>query len=372
MQLLTTFLLSLVALLLDTTPDAVETMHAGPGQEGAVAELLFIGDAMQHSAQYQKARRSDGTYDYSACFTYLEDDIRAADYAVVNLECPLGGPPYSGYPCFCAPDSYAAQLQRSGFDMFLTANNHCLDKRDRGLVRTIGVLDSMQVDHLGTWVNQAQRSQRMPYIRVVNGIRIAFLNYTYGTNGIKVQGDVVVDELDRELMKRDIDEARAHGAQAICANLHWGVEYTTTPVQEQRDLADFLVAQGVDLIIGGHPHVIEPFEMRYSPAHKKNVLLVYSLGNFISNMNQIDCRGGALVKVALRVENGTPVVQNPRYRLFYVQKPVLPGENYVVIPEDRPEAVRSADRATFARFMQRAHEVMSHNVNVPCESPAGK
>ena len=136
----------------------------------------------------------------------------------------------------------------------------------------------------------------------------------------------------------------------------------------QRTLADWLVSQGVDLIIGGHPHVVEPMEVRYSKEYDKNVLLVYSLGNFISNQSDIDTRGGAMVKVSLRMENGHAVIDNPRYKLFFVQKPVSKGENYVLIPEARPDLLRPDSKGEFTRFMQRTHDlVMSHNQDVPQE-----
>ena len=352
MKLLSILLLSVVSLL----------------QSNNTVNLTFVGDAMQHAPQITAAQQADGTYDYSPCFQYLEDDIKWADLAVVNLECPLGGRPYTGYPCFSAPDSYAQQLKDVGFDLFLTANNHCLDRRDKGLVRTCHMLDSLAIPHIGTYRDQQERDQRIPYIVNVKGMKIAFLDYTYGTNGIPIQGNVIVDFIDQQLIADDIALARERGAHAICVNLHWGIEYQLKPVASQRTLADWLVAQGVDLIIGGHPHVVEPMEVRYSQEHDKNVLLVYSMGNFISNQSDIDCRGGAMVKVSLRMDNGRAVIVEPRYKLFFVQKPVSHGQNYVLIPEGRPDLLRADSQSEFNRFMQRTHDlVMSHNIDVPNE-----
>ena len=352
MKLLSILLLSVVQLL----------------QGNHTVNLTFVGDAMQHAPQLTAAQQPDGTYDYTPCFQYIEEDISWADLAVVNLECPLAGRPYTGYPCFSAPESYAQQLKNVGFDLFLTANNHCLDRRDRGLIHTCQTLDSLKIPHIGTYRDQQERNKRLPYIVNIKGIKIAFLDYTYGTNGIPIQGSVIVDGLDRQLIANDIAQAREQGAEAICVNLHWGIEYQLKPVATQRTLADFLVSQGVDLIIGGHPHVVEPMEMRYSKEYDKNVLLVYSMGNFISNQTDIDCRGGAMVKVSLKMENGRPVVVNPRYKLFFVQKPRSHGENYVLIPEARPDLLRSDSQGEFNRFMQRTHDlVMSHNKDVPNE-----
>ena len=352
MKLLSILMLSIVSLL----------------QSNHTVNLTFVGDAMQHAPQITAARQADGTYDYSQCFQHLVDDITWADLAVVNLECPLGGKPYTGYPCFSAPDSYAQQLHHVGFDLFLTANNHCLDRRDKGLVRTCQALDSLGIPHIGTYRNQQERDRAVPLIVNVKGMKIAFLDYTYGTNGIPIQGDVVVDLIDQQLIARDIAIARQRGAHAICVNLHWGIEYQLKPVAEQRTLAEFLVAQGVDLIIGGHPHVVEPMEVRYSKEHDKNVLLVYSMGNFISNQSDIDTRGGAMVKVSLRMENGHAVIVEPRYKLFFVQKPRSGGENYVLIPESRPDLLRADSKDEFNRFMTRTHDlVTSHNKGVPNE-----
>ena len=337
-------------------------------QSNNQVDLMFVGDAMQHSPQLTAALRSDGSYDYSPCFRYVEDDIRWADYAVVNLECPLGGRPYTGYPAFSAPDSYAQQLITSGFDLILTANNHCLDRRDHGLRRTINALDSLGIPHIGTYVNAAERARKVPLITTIKGVKFAFLDYTYGTNGIGVQGDVVVDIINRDVIARDIAATRARGAQVLCVNLHWGIEYQLQPVASQIDLGDWLVEQGVDLIIGGHPHVVERMEMRHSKAYDKDVLLVYSLGNFISNQRDIDSRGGAMVKVSVTMNGSKPLVHDARYKLFFVQKPSYRGENYVVVPENRPDLLRADSRGEFARFMQRTHDlVVSKNVGVPQE-----
>ncbi len=351
MTALSVLLLSLVSLL----------------QSNNEVSLTFVGDAMQHSPQITAALTASGSYDYSRCFTHVASDIANADYAVVNLECPLGGKPYSGYPAFSAPDEYAAALRDVGFDLTLTANNHCLDRRDAGLRRTCATLDALGMPHIGTYANADERAQSLPFITVIKGIRFGFLCYTYGTNGIPVQGDAVVDLIDRDLIARDIETTRQAGAQVLCVCLHWGIEYVLQPVKSQRDLADWLVEQGVDLIIGGHPHVVEPMEMRHSKAYDKDVLLVYSLGNFISNQRDIDSRGGALVKVKVRMDGNKPLVHDAACRLFFVQKPSYRGENYVLIPEGRTDLLRPDSRDEYTRFMQRTHDlVLRYNRDVAC------
>jgi poly-gamma-glutamate capsule biosynthesis protein CapA/YwtB (metallophosphatase superfamily) len=351
-QLLSILLLSLLSLL----------------SSGNGVQLTFVGDAMQHSPQNQAALQSDGSYDYTPCFQYLEQDIASADYAVVNLECPLAGRPYSGYPAFSAPADYAKQLKKSGFDLFLTANNHCLDRRDRGLVSTVNALDALEIPHIGTYADASAREAQVPFITDIKGVKFAFLNYTYGTNGIPVQGKVVVNYIDRQTISNDIDLARSEDAKVICVCLHWGIEYKLKPVERQTSLADFLVDKGVDLIIGSHPHVVEPMEIRHSAKYDKDVLIVYSLGNFISNQSGQDSRGGAMVKVGVTMIGDKPVISDARYKLFFCQKPSRHGENYVLIPEDRPELLRSDSKDAFTTFMTRVHSlVTSNNVGVPQE-----
>lgn len=307
------------------------------------AEIVFAGDAMQHSAQLDAARRPGGVYDYKGCFDEVADYIEDADFAVVNLEVPLGGRPYTGYPCFSAPDSYADALVDAGFDLLLTANNHTLDRHDRGLVRTINRLDSIEVPHIGTYFNLADRSSRLPYIADINGIKVGFLNYTYGTNGIELRTDAVVDYIDRNVMADDISALRDAGAELICVCPHWGVEYRLLPEQSQRSLTDFLVEQGADMIIGGHPHVIQPMELRERPDGRK-VAVVYSLGNFISNMKTRDTRGGAMARVSIsRDEHGHACVTGLNYSLVFTEPPEHTGGNFRLVPAEESTDPRSRE-----------------------------
>lgn len=311
------------------------------------ATLLFAGDAMMHQAQIDAAYRAKGVYDYSACFDKVKPFISSADYAVVNLETPLGKSGFTGYPCFNAPVSYAGALRDAGFDLFLTANNHTLDRRDKGLKHTVAALDSLGVEHIGTYLNAEERGRSIPFIKEIKGFKIGFLNYTYGTNGISVQGDVTVDYIDRERIAADVRATREKGAELIVAAMHWGEEYVLLPVRSQRMLADYLVSLGVDMIIGGHPHVVQPFEMRQNPLTGRNVLITYSLGNFISNMKTRDTRGGALAEVTLSRDSvGTAVVSDARYRHVFTVPPSASNRNFVVYPLDSvPAQWQQAARA---------------------------
>lgn len=334
------------------------------------ADLIFVGDAMQHQGQLDQAREiGDGkSYDYSDCFTLIAPEIISADYAVCNLEVPLGGgPDYTGFPCFSAPDSYAMALKNAGFDMFLTANNHCLDRRDKAARRTISVLDSLRIDHIGTYHDAADREAKVPFIKDIRGIKVGFLNYTYGTNGIEPAEGVEVALIDRDKMADEIRKTREAGAEIIVVAMHWGVEYVLRENQNQRALADFLVDQGVDMVIGGHPHVIQPMEIRHNDKEDKDVLVVYSLGNFISNMKTDDTRGGALVRARIeRDANGRARFKSADYDTFLSAKPEGALRNYQVIPSWETERIPAGQQHHWRIFDRSAQKIFdTYNVGVP-------
>lgn len=305
------------------------------------AELLFVGDAMAHGPQLRAALQPDGTYDFTPCFDALRTEISGADYAVVNLETPVSGGNYSGYPMFNAPDSYVDALRDAGFDLFLTANNHTLDRGDAGLKKTIHLLDSLGLDHLGTYVNATERSRRLPMIAEVKCYRVGMLNYTYGTNGLKAKRDVVVDYIDRDVIAQDVKALRNARAEIIIANMHWGEEYHLQPVASEKSMADYLTSLGVDVIMGSHPHVVQPVETRTNPITGTPVQVIYSLGNFISNQQDTNSRGGLMVKLRLRRHGGKVTVSAPECSLFYCSHPTGTQRNYKLLRVDSvPEVWR--------------------------------
>ena len=348
MTLFSTLLISVASLLL------------GSGH----ATIVFAGDAMQHQSQLDNARRPDGSFDYSHYFSAIEPYIKRADYAVVNLETPIGEKGFSGYPMFCAPAAYAKALGDAGFDMLLTANNHTLDRRDRGLRHTYAVLDSLGIDHIGTYPSAAVRSAVLPFIRDINGFKVAFLNYTYGTNGIRVQTDAVVDYIDTEKIRTDVRQAREAGAEIVVACMHWGEEYRLLPSAAQRRLADRLENMGVNLIIGSHPHVIQPMELR-SDSIGHRTFICYSLGNFISGMRTADTRGGALARIVLgRDSLGNARIDSASYRLVFTVAPWMGAKNFRLVDaftDTVPDGARTHRRI----FRDNALKIFNaHNKNV--------
>lgn len=342
-------LANLLTFLLPLVPELAQL------PEHRSATLLFAGDAMMHEAQISASRTASGTHDFSGCFEQVRPMIEEADFAVVNFEAPLGGKPYAGYPCFSAPDEYPRALTDAGFDFFLLANNHILDRRDRGLHRTIATLDSLGIPHAGVYHDSAARDSLAPTIINVNDFKIGLLNYTYGTNGISVQHEAVVDYINTEKIAADIKGARGAGAELTAVCVHWGDEYHLLPNASQKRLADELVALGCDMVIGGHPHVVQPMELRTRPDGRQ-ALVVYSLGNFISNMRTVDTRGGAVVRVQLSRDSvGQPRIASADYSLVFVE----PGKFRLTDPANsndyRARAFEKNARAIFDK----------HNINVP-------
>lgn len=287
--------------------------------------LLFVGDLMQHQAQIDAARTEDGTYNYTACFAKVKEQISKADLAIGNFEVTLGGKPYCGYPTFSAPDEYLAVIKDAGFDLLLTANNHCLDKGKKGLERTILMLDSLRMTHIGTYLNASQREKTYPLIIHKNGFRIAFLNYTYGTNGIPVRQPNIVNYINKKEILQDIRKAQAQCADAIIACMHWGEEYQSLPNKEQRELANWLIEHGVTHIIGSHPHVIQPIEL-LTEGNQQH-LIVYSLGNFISNMSAPRTDGGMML--TLQLEKNTFSIPTRPFPLLSTLSPKQATLTYI-------------------------------------------
>jgi poly-gamma-glutamate synthesis protein (capsule biosynthesis protein) len=309
-------------------------------------DIVFAGDAMMHTGQLEAAKRGNGVYDYSYCFSAIAPYVESADYAVVNLETPVAKPPYSGYPQFNAPDSYVVALADAGFDLFLTANNHTLDRRDRGLKRTVATLDSLGVAHIGTYANASDRSEKLPFVADIHGFKVGFVNYTYGTNGFKPSSDAVVDYIAEQRIHEDIAATRKAGAEIVVAAMHWGEEYTLVPVASEKRWAKVLEREGVDIIMGGHPHVVQPMEFRTGSASGKPMFLAYSHGNFISNMMTTDTRGGVMTRVTLaRDEHGEAYVKEASYKLVFT----VPPTNYTFQPEPAAGSAPVGKRYGFVR-----------------------
>ena len=284
--------------------------------------LLFVGDIMGHDTQIASAYDpGTGKYDYTSVFQFIKPVLSEPDITIANLEVTLAGPPYKGYPQFSSPAALAEACANAGIDYFVTANNHAADRGGQGILSTIQKLDSMGIPHTGSYRNAAERDSLSPSIIMKNGFTLALLNYTYGTNGLKVPKPLIVDSLDRNLISRDILKAKKKKPDAVILFLHWGTEYDTVPGPAQTQLAEFCLASGADLIIGSHPHVIQKMVWSKEPGKKDNII-AYSLGNFISNQRRPKTDGGSLVRIELTKKADSVFVSNAGYYLSWVYTPV--------------------------------------------------
>ena len=289
--------------------------------------LTAIGDVMCHNTQYMDAYDSDtGTYDFSYVFDNISSYTKTADICIGNLETSFAGEDrgYSNYPTFNSPDSLADSLKSIGVDVLSTAGNHALDMGFSGLSRTIDVLDKADISHLGTY--KTQEDQDKVLIKYVKGVKIAFIDYTYGTNGISVPSDkkFCINLIDKDLIKKHIETAKNQNADMIVACMHWGTEYQTKQNSEQEELADFLFQNGENVIIGNHPHVIQPMEKRtvtLEDGSTRDGFVVYALGNFICDQNAVNTRDSIILNLKItKHTDGSITIDNYDYVPIYMYK----------------------------------------------------
>lgn len=290
---------------------------------GQKVSILFTGDIMGHDTQIASAEnRETHTYNYDTVFTYIKPLLSEPDITISNFEVTLAGPPYKGYPQFSSPAALAVACRNAGIDYLVLANNHAADRGNQGIISTINRLDSIGIPHTGTWKDQASRDSLSPLMIHKNGFNIALLNYTYATNGIRVPKPVLVDSLSRSLIAADIEKAKSKKPDAIILFLHWGTEYDTVPSPEQSSLAKFCITSGADLVIGSHPHVIQRMTWLRDTASKEGVV-VYSLGNFVSNQRKPKTDGGSMVRIELEKGESGIRVASAGYYLTWVYTPVI-------------------------------------------------
>lgn len=289
------------------------TLPPEPEHVVSTATILSTGDLLMHSQLIKDARQSDGSYDFSYIFPYVTEYAAAADFAVANLETTLAGSakPYQGNPMFNCPDAIVDAAKDAGFDLLLTANNHSYDSQQPGFERTLNVIREKGLITLGTMLNAEEPKYT---VQEINGIRIGMICYTYedslestsppalNYNPMNSNGYDLINcfrhtdpEPFYQEMETRIAEMKEDGAEAIVAYMHWAKkEYILSPNSDETQMAQRLCDLGVDVIIGGHPHVVQPAELltsRTDPSHR--TVCLYSMGNAVSNqrygkINSID------------------------------------------------------------------------------------
>lgn len=302
-----------------------------PANDSVCIKVVFAGDLMGHMPWINSGYKN-GKYNYDTAYTYIKPYIQRSDYAILNLETTLNGPPYTGYPMFTSPDELAADAKTAGFDFMALANNHCADRGKSGIRRTNWVLDSLGIPHTGSFNDTTTFEQEYPPIIKVKGINIAVLNYTYSTNGIQVYAPNYVPIIDSVAILEGIKKAKAKKPDLIMAIMHWGEEYSRTESSRQERFAKLMATNGVDFIFGAHPHVVQPIKTLPSVNDSGKVVPVfYSTGNFLCNQRDRYKDGGIFAEVTLCKVNGRTWVEDFAYYPFWVRKNET-YRSYVAIP----------------------------------------
>ncbi len=298
--------------------------------------LGAIGDILIHDKIYKDAFNG-AAYQFDPMFENVKPLLEKPDVLTANQESLIGGQALglSSYPRFNSPYEVADALVHTGVDIVSTANNHTLDKGEKGVKSEADYLESIGLPHVGSFLNEKDRQN----LRILNknGIKLAFLSYTYGTNGIPVPDgkDFLVNLINRETMKEEIHRAKKQ-ADVVVMSIHWGNEYQRIPTKEQKDLANFLANEGVDIIFGSHPHVLQPMEW-IKTADGRQTFVIYSLGNFISaqHSDYKDIGGLATIDITKHIsEKGSSIkFSNPVFYPTYVSS--KKNHSFRVVPLEK-------------------------------------
>ncbi|GMQ90887.1 MAG: CapA family protein [Gammaproteobacteria bacterium] len=298
------FTLCTIFLLTSCASPPMPTRKVDNIQSEHSLSFSIAGDIMVHGRQLRSAYdRKCKCYNFEPVLAPVCHIIKKSDLSIVNLETTLPGKNYSGYPKFGSPDALATAIKRCGFDIITTANNHCMDRNKEGFLRTLKILGKNGLKHLGTYSSVKDYKENRILIIEKNNIKLALLNYTYGTNMIDVPEDVVVNIIDKGAITKDIKLARKEKVDFIIVLFHFGQEYLRYPDSFQKEMVKLAINEGADVILGGHPHFIQPYELQNIKdrhGEKKQRLIVYSLGNFLSNQRQRYADGGMIFKFTLK------------------------------------------------------------------------
>lgn len=277
-------------------------------------KISAVGDLMAHKWQLDDAYdKATDTYDFNYSFKNIKQYLSDADLTIGNFETVVGGKElgYSDFPRFNVPDAYAAAVKNAGFDLLTTANNHCNDKWEKGILRTLDVLDSLGLDHVGTYKSQEERDTVL--IKQIKGIKFAFLSYTYGTNGLPLTPDkpYLANIMSEQLIKEDIQRAKALSPDFIVVLPHMGNEYATAPNKIFENWVNFMFESGADIVLASHPHVLQKAEfvkIKNADGTERTCFAAYSLGNFVSSQRTIPRDAGVILNLHFEKAKGEKAV----------------------------------------------------------------
>ncbi len=332
---------------------------------------------MCHSVQFNYSRVSADSFDFDPAFSRIKEYLAESDFLFGNLETVTAGKKvkYSGYPFFNTPDDFITALKHTGFDLLTTANNHALDRGEAGVRRTIDQLNLNHISYNGTFISEKDRDS----IRIFNikGIRIAFLGYTYGTNGnfVPKGKDFLVNLIDTTLIREDIKKARRDGAEIVLVHFHFGDEYQRLPNGYQKDVVNKTIHYGADIIIGGHPHVLQPVSFfKTNLAGIDTGFVIYSMGNFISNQRWRYSDGGSILTFTL-IKNffrDSIYLKEVEYLPIWVFKgETRNGREYIIIPSESAFSdslypfLSQEDRELAALSFHDTQDIILHYSNKP-------
>ncbi len=336
--------------LVDQPDHAVVAPAVEPMDHIEYLTITAAGDCLMHNTQIWSGQEGH-SYNFDHFFLDIKPYLEEGQFTSTCFEAPMAGEQavYAGYPLFNSPDEMADTFKYAGFDIIVTANNHCLDRGVKGAIRTLEVLQSRGLDTLGTYASQ--RDRQKPLIKEANGIKIGYLAYTYGTNGIPVPDaySYLVNFIDTDKIVADIKALRPE-VDVVVLMMHWGVEYTRTPTLEQTELAGLLLESGADVILGSHPHVIQTMEVIQVAGQDKFV--IYGMGNFISHQRGQERNSGIVLKLTFSKDMQTGQTQiesityTPTYSHSYQENGRLKFR--VIAVED-----------TISRLLQGKEEILS-------------
>ena len=322
------------------------------------ARLVFGGDLMQHTPQVFAARdKNSGVFDYYESFEYVKPIFEQADLSFINLETTLTTSNYyTGYPLFRSPKEIAGALQDIGIDVAVMANNHVFDGGKNGVLTTIALLDSAGVKHTGVFTDSRDYVRRHPLILKTNGLNIALLNYTYGTNGLPTPAGLSVNRIDSFSIARDISLIDRAKIDAIIVFFHWGNEYSRRPDNEQKALAELCYRHGAEIVIGSHPHVVQPISFQMDDDGSIKKITVYSLGNLVSNQRERYKDGGIIVAIDIVKAKGMGLTIKPSYTPVWIKLP-----QYKILTPTVADtiAMTLSEHISYERFIFDTNELLS-------------
>lgn len=301
--------------------------------------ISVVGDLMCHSPEYQFAKVDNDSFDFRPFFKAVKPILSKSDFTFGNLETVTAGKEnggYSGYPNFNTPSSFICTLADAGFDLLITSNNHSLDRGEIGVIRTIEQINKFKLSQTGTFLSLSDRDS----IRIfnINNIRFAIISYSYGTNGnpIPKGKDYLINLINYNLIKNDIKKAKGQGCELVIVNFHFGEEYFREPVSYQKEVVESTITFGADIIIGGHPHVIQPVNFfRTKNSLMDTGFVAYSMGNFISNQRKRFTDAGMILtlEITKNLKSGLIKISSIKFIPTWVYKGKINGKpQFLVVP----------------------------------------